>query len=118
MPVVPAALLLLACVKCTSFARKARGCGLHPAFPAPLCPKNLSECANGRLMRNRPLLELSPLRPKAVEPVQERGTAPVSSSTRTVARASSPNRARKGVDDGKNDLAVVGIDVAKDKVDL
>ena len=40
----------------------------HPAFPAPLCPENLSECANGRLNQNRPLLELSPLRPKASEP--------------------------------------------------
>src|SRR5262245_46306404 len=52
------------------------------------------------VLTNRPLLELSPLRPKAREPARERGTAPVSSSTRTVARASSPNRARKGVDDG------------------
>ena len=43
-----------------------RGCGRtkRPAFPAPLCPENLSECANGRLPTNRPLLELSPLRPK------------------------------------------------------
>src|SRR3989454_12327914 len=72
-----------------------------PGLPCDLlCPGNLSECANGRLRVNRPLLELSPLRPKATEPVAERGTAPVSSSTRTVARASSPDRARKGVDDG------------------
>ncbi len=84
------------CANCT----RDRGCGAHPVFPAPLCPGNLSECANGRLRVNRPLLELSPLRPKATEPVSERGTAPVSSSTRTVARASSPDRARKGVDDG------------------
>jgi hypothetical protein len=35
MPGVPAALSLLACAKCTFFARKARGCGQHPAFPAP-----------------------------------------------------------------------------------
>ena len=35
MSVVSAALSLLACAKCTFFARKARGCGLHPAFPAP-----------------------------------------------------------------------------------
>src|SRR3984893_11094634 len=83
-----------------AFCAHDRGCDRHPAFPAPLCPENLSECANGRLDQNRPLLELSPLRPKATEPVTERGTAPVSSSTRTVARASSPNRARKGVDDG------------------
>src|ERR1700745_527300 len=82
------------------FARKAAGAFRHPAFPAPLCPGNLSEYANGRLDQNRPLLELSPLRPKARELVEERGTAPVSSSTRTVARATSPNRARKGVDDG------------------
>jgi hypothetical protein len=31
------------------------------------------------LDQNRPLLELSPLRPKAREPAKERGTAPVSS---------------------------------------
>jgi hypothetical protein len=35
MPVVLAALLCLACAKCIFFARKAHGCGLHPAFPAP-----------------------------------------------------------------------------------
>src|SRR6266446_415929 len=61
-----------------------------------LCPKNLAECANGRLPTNRPSLELSPYRPKAIEPEGERGTDPVSSSTRTVAWALSPNRARKG----------------------
>src|ERR1700681_1099790 len=64
----------------------------------PLCPESLAECANGRLPINRPLLELSPQRPKAIEPATERGTAPVSSSTRTVAGALSPHRARKGVD--------------------
>ena len=90
---------------CSSYPRaffrtRGYGCRRRPAFPAPLCPGNLAECANGRLRTNRPLLELSPLRPKATEPVVERGTAPVSSSTRTVARASSPDRARKGVDDG------------------
>ena len=31
----------------------------------PLCPGSLAECANGRLCKNRPLLELSPLRPKS-----------------------------------------------------
>ena len=66
----------------------------------PLCPESLAEYANGRLRTNRPSLELSPYAPKVTEPVSERGTDPVSSSTRTVARASSPNRARKGVDDG------------------
>jgi len=43
------------------------GASAHPVFPAPLCPGNLSECANGRLRTNRPLLELSPLRPKAMD---------------------------------------------------
>ena len=49
-----------ACFFCT----RTTGASGHPAFPAPLCPENLSECANGRLRTNRPLLELSPLRPK------------------------------------------------------
>ena len=62
----------------------------RPAFATiairPLCPESLAgERAVGWLVGNRPLLELSPQRPKATEPVQERGTAPVSSSTRTVA---------------------------------
>src|SRR3954469_16703293 len=65
-----------------------------------LCPKNLAECANGRLSTNRPSLDLSPFVLKGCEPDGELGTDPVSSSTRTVARASSPDRARKGVDDG------------------
>src|SRR5437879_2384261 len=91
---------MLVCTFVCANRTRDRGCSKHPVFPAPLCPENLSQCANGRLRTNRPLLELSPLRPKATEPVSERGTAPVSSSTRTVARASSPNRARKGVDDG------------------
>jgi hypothetical protein len=99
-PDAPADTCMLVCVFLALIAHETAGASQHPAFPAPLCPGNLSECANGRLRTNRPLLELSPLRPKATEPVSERGTAPVSSSTRTVARASSPDRARKGVDDG------------------
>jgi hypothetical protein len=67
----------------------------------PLCPQNLPECANGRFSQNRPLLELSPLRPKGGRACdQSEGQLRWSSSTRIVARASSPNRARKGVDDG------------------
>ena len=67
---------------------------------ALLCPQNLPECANGRFSTNRPSLDLSPTVLKGCEPDGERGTDPVSSSTRTVAWASSPDRARKGVDDG------------------
>src|SRR5262245_16660474 len=48
------------------FSTRCCGRSRRPAFPAPLCPENLAECANGRLRTNRPLLELSPLRPKAI----------------------------------------------------
>src|SRR3954465_2702085 len=51
-------------------------------------------------LTNRPSLDLSPFVLKGCEPDGELGTDPVSSSTRTVAWALSPNRARKGVDDG------------------
>src|SRR5438445_13014534 len=61
-----------------------------------LCPKNLPEWANGRFSTNRPSRDLSPFVLKGCEPDGEPGTDPVSSSTRTVAWASSPNRARKG----------------------
>jgi hypothetical protein len=71
-----------------------------PGFPCALVSAKFARMCERAVLTNRPLLELSPLRPKAREPVAERGTAPVSSSTRTVARASSPYRARKGVDDG------------------
>src|SRR5438552_9705744 len=48
------------------------------------------------VLTNRPSLDLSPFALKGREPDGERGTDPVSSSTRTVAWASSPDRARKG----------------------
>src|SRR5260370_2490600 len=70
------------------------------AYFVLLCPKNLPECANGRFSTNRPSLDLSPFVLKGCEPDGEPGTDPVSSSTRTVAWASSPDRAWKGVDDG------------------
>src|SRR5450755_1289795 len=92
---------------CDPIARKTLPRPPHP-HPAsvtimirPLCPQNLPECANGRFSQNRPLLELSPLRPKGGRACnQSEGQLRWSSSTRTVARASSPNPARKGVDDG------------------
>ncbi|SPP93466.1 protein of unknown function [Bradyrhizobium vignae] len=59
--------------------RCSRYLNAYAVFPAPLCPRNLPECGNGRLDQNRPLPELSPLRPKATEPAKEQGTAPVSS---------------------------------------
>jgi hypothetical protein len=62
----------------------------------PLCPESLAEYANGRLRTNRPSLELSPYAPKVTEPVSERGTVPVSSSTRTVARGFEPEPSKEG----------------------
>jgi hypothetical protein len=56
------------------------------------------------VVTNRPSLDLSPFVLKGCEPDGERGTDPVSSSTRTVAWAFSPDRARKGVDDGTKRL--------------
>src|ERR1700739_4739283 len=96
-----------------------RDCGRtrRPAFPAPLCPESLAECANWRLDQNRPLLELSPLRPKATEPVTERGTAPVSSSARQLEGLRARTEQGREWMMAQNDLVVVGIDVAKDQAD-
>ena len=84
---------------------------------ALVSPKSV-RIGNGRLDQNRPLPELSPLRPKVTEPAKEQGTAPASSSTRTVARASSPTRQGREWMMTQSDLVVVGIDVAKDKLML
>src|SRR3954451_18300797 len=67
--------------------------------------RDLVSAKSGRMceraaLTNRPSLDLSPFVLKGCEPDGELGTDPVSSSTRTVAWALSPNRARKGVDDG------------------
>src|SRR5215212_382831 len=64
--------------------------------------RDLVSAESGRMceravLTNRPSLDLSPFVLKGLgEPDGERGTDPVSSSTRTVAGASSPDRARKG----------------------
>ena len=76
------------------------GCGLHPAFPAPLCGKNLPECANGRLDQNRPSLELSPLRPKAMSLLKSVGQLRCLPQPEQLQGPLSPYRARKGVDHG------------------
>jgi hypothetical protein len=57
-------------VRCSSFvSRAAASTAPRPNVCddglRPLCPENLAGCANGRFSQNRPLLELSPLRPKA-----------------------------------------------------
>src|ERR1700682_622627 len=66
------------------------------AYSALLCPQNLPECANGRVSPTARRLLFARSRSEGIEPARVRGTGPVSSSTRTVARASSPYRARKG----------------------
>src|SRR5206468_700317 len=85
-----------------------QGSGSIPAFPAQwlygllralVSAKSARMCERA-VLTNRPSLDLIPFVLKGQEPVGERGTDPVSSSTRTVAWASSPDRARKGVDDG------------------
>jgi hypothetical protein len=95
----------LACKSRKHASKSPRSHRDHPAFPHAmvltvsfglLCPQNLPECANGRLIGNRPSLDLSPFVLEGREPDGEQGTDPVSSSTRTVAWASSPDRARKG----------------------
>src|SRR3981189_1933984 len=56
---------------------------------------------------------------RPLEPGGERGTDPVSSSTRTVAGALEPEPRKEGSwMMAQNDLVVAGIDVAKDKVDV
>ena len=116
-PDAPADTCMLVCVFFAHIAHETAGASQHPAFPAPLCPGNLSECANGRLRTNRPLLELSPLRPKATEPVLERGTAPVSSSTEQLQGLRARTEQGREWMMAQNEVVVVGIDVAKDKVD-
>jgi hypothetical protein len=66
----------------------------------PLCPQNLSECANGRLLTQPPVVDLEPVDPKGKQPVTERGTGPMSSSTRTVAWAWSPHEQGRETEDG------------------
>src|SRR5439155_2547992 len=84
-----------------------QGSGSIPAFPAQwfdgllralVSAKSARMCERA-VLTNRPSLDLIPFVLKGQEPVGERGTDPVSSSTRTVAWASSPDRARKGVDE-------------------
>jgi len=66
----------------------------------PLVSAKSARMCERAVLTNRPSLELSPLRPKGDRACLRARDSPVSSSTRTVARASSPHRARKGVDDG------------------
>jgi len=73
--------------------------GFGGLFRALVSAKSARMCERA-VLTNRPSLDLIPFVLKGQEPVGERGTDPVSSSTRTVAWASSPDRARKGVDDG------------------
>src|SRR6185437_12937079 len=73
---------------------------VYLAYVRALVSANSARMCERAVLTNRPSLDLSPRVLKGLEPVGERGTDPVSSSTRTVAWALSPNRARKGVDDG------------------
>ena len=77
-----------------------------PAFPhalgfngflRALVSRKSARMSERAVLTNRPFAGSEPVRAqRPQEPDGERGTDPVSSSTRTVAWALSPNRARKG----------------------
>ena len=70
-------------------------------FPSRSCVCKICQDVQTGGSHQPPVAGSEPVRAQRPrEPVGERGTDPVSSSTRTVAWALSPNRARKGVDDG------------------
>jgi hypothetical protein len=70
--------------------------GFNGLFRALVSAKSGRMCERAVLVKP-PVAESEPVRAqRPLEPAGERGTDPVSSSTRTVARALSPNRARKG----------------------
>src|SRR4051794_17115270 len=80
----------------TGFARHSLRNGFNGFLRALVSAESARMCERA-VLTNRPSLDLSPFVLKGLgEPDGERGTDPVSSSTRTVAGASSPDRARKG----------------------
>src|SRR6266852_9544770 len=101
MPVAPAASCALGSGRThtsnneyTGITRRSRTQWFYGLFRALVSAKSARMCERA-VPTNRPSLNLSPFVLEGQEPVGERGTDPVSSSTRTVAWASSPNRARK-----------------------
>ncbi len=70
------------------------------------------------VLTNRPSLDLIPFVLKGLEPVGERGTDPVSSLNPNSCTGFEPEPSKEGSwMMAQNELVVVGIDVAKDKVD-
>jgi len=105
---------------CTLFvmhiAREKAGARPHPVFPAPLVPRNLPECDNGRFSTNRPCGEEPVLRPKATSLSTEQGDSlrclPQPNSARL-----EPDRQGRGVDDDTKRSGCRRDRCAKDKVD-
>jgi transposase len=70
------------------------------------------------VLTNRPSLDLSPIALKGLEPVEERGTGPVSSFNPNSCTGFEPAPSKEGSwMMAQKDLVVAGVDVAKDKVD-
>jgi transposase len=83
-----------------------------------LCLQNLPECANGRFSQNRPSLDLSPFAlkgPRACRGARDRSGVFLNPNS---CMGFEPGPSKEGSwMMAQNDLIVVGIDVAKDKVD-
>src|SRR5665213_3379481 len=56
---------MLVCAFLVHQCTRDRGCSVHPAFSAPLCGSNLSECANGRLYGQPPVAGTEPVAPRS-----------------------------------------------------
>src|SRR5258706_16270635 len=89
-------------------------------FPSCSCVRKICQNVGTGGSDQPPVAGSEPVRARRpLEPGGERGTDPVSSSTRTVAGALEPEPSKEGSwMMAQNDLVVAGIDVAKDKVDV
>jgi hypothetical protein len=90
VPAVPAALCYLRARKCISFARKARGCGQHPALPAPSrYREGRNEAKLGQIMPREGEVVFS-----AATPIPPRSRRPVRRSSKAERRTTAEGRAR------------------------
>src|SRR5258708_35887627 len=89
-------------------------------FPSRSCVRKICQNVGTGGSHQPPVAGSEPVRARRpLEPGGERGTAPVSSSTRAGAGALEPEPSKEGSwMMAQNDLVVAGIDVAKDKVDV
>src|SRR5437879_2687357 len=87
-------------------------------LPRALVSAKSARMCERAVLTNRPSLDLIPFVLKGLEPVGERGTDPVSSLNPNSCTGFEPEPSKEGSwMMAQNELVVVGIDVAKDKVD-